>query len=167
MTSHVLQCVRAHTEHQGLTEWQQQLQHCGADVRVSVSTCLSSGKKSLAAMISLLSCWMTRSQLMPVWLAYRARAQRRSLQAESTTRCKPMSSTSPNVCACSKTSMCHLNLLSVAPLILSDDCSAICCTQRRDMWSCRYGFDSLSTSLGSAFIPTWQVSKHEMGALFD
>lgn len=107
MTSHAWQCVRAHTEHQGVAEWQQQLQHCGADVRVRVSTCLSSGKKSLAAMMSLLSCWMTRSQLMPVWLAYRARAHRRSLQAESTTRCKPMSSTSPNVCACSTTSVCH------------------------------------------------------------
>ena len=119
MTSHVWKCVRTHTEHQNGNS---SCSIVGEMCRVHVSTCLSSGRKSLAAMMSLLSCWMTRSQLMPVWLAYRARAQRRSLQAELTTRCKPMSSTSPNVCACSSTSMCHqavvvCTTLAACPLI--------------------------------------------------
>lgn len=110
MTSHVWQCVRAHTRLDRMATaaaalWGRR------SVCACVSTCLSSGRKSLAAMMSLLSCWMTRSQLMLVWLAYRARAHRRSLQAESTTRCRPMSSTSPNVCACSNTSMCHRKLV--------------------------------------------------------
>ncbi len=38
MTSHVWQCVRAHTEHQGLTEWQQQLQHYAS--RTDVHVCV-------------------------------------------------------------------------------------------------------------------------------
>lgn len=65
-------------------------------------TCLSSGRKSLAAMMSLFSCLMTRSQSMPFWLACRARAHRRSRQAAFTTFARPTSSTSPSVCACSQ-----------------------------------------------------------------
>ena len=65
-----------------------------------MQTCLSSGRKSLAAMISLFSCLMTRSQSMPFWLACRARAHRRSRHAAFTTFARPTSSTRPNVCAC-------------------------------------------------------------------
>lgn len=64
-------------------------------------TCLSSGRKSLAAMMSLFSCLMTRSHSMPFWLACRARAHRRSRHAAFTTFARPTSSTSPKVCACS------------------------------------------------------------------